>query len=110
MMNDIITVKCKNGRRIININDIIYCQAKNNYTDMFLTSLEGNRINCAKTLNEFEKMLPKDLFVRCHRSYLANIKHIYILQFKDKKITLINEKTIKLSQNGYKNVKKILNF
>lgn len=109
-MNEIITIKCKNGRRIININDIIFCQAKNNYTDILLTSKKGNIINCAKTLNEIEKMLPNDLFVRCHRSFLVNINYIEILHLKDKKITLKNHKTIKLSQNGYKNAKSVLNF
>ena len=28
------------------------------------------------TLQEFEFLLPKDSFIRCHRSFIVNVNHI----------------------------------
>lgn len=110
VMNDKIVIKYNKYRIIININDIVYCQAKSNYTDLFLTNLENSTISCAKTLKKIEDILPENHFIRCHRSYLANINHIDYFEVNGKKIIMKNKKTIKLSESGFKKIKKLLNY
>ncbi|MDB4292775.1 LytTR family DNA-binding domain-containing protein [Maribacter sp.] len=56
------------------IKEIIYCEADSNYTTLFLTS--GKKIIVAKTLKEFENILPETDFCRIHHSTLVNMAHV----------------------------------
>lgn len=56
------------------IKDILYCEADSSYTTLFLT--KGKKITVAKTLKEFENILPETDFCRIHHSTLVNMAHI----------------------------------
>ena len=56
------------------IESIIYCRASGNYTQFVFD--DRKKILVTKTLKEFEKALPPDIFVRTHQSYLVNINHV----------------------------------
>ncbi len=56
------------------IKDIIYCEADSSYTTLHL--INDKRIIVAKTLKEFENILPESDFCRIHHSTLVNISHI----------------------------------
>ena len=58
----------------IDISEICYCQADRCYSRVFLRS--GNSYSISKSLKTLEKQLPKEYFLRCHRSYLINIAEI----------------------------------
>ena len=60
--------------RFIAYDDIVYCQAINNYTSVHTRS--GKSILCCKTLKEIESKLPADDFIRIHQSYLVSIVDI----------------------------------
>ena len=57
----------------LSYNDIHYCIMFSPYIDIH-TDLE--KITVRKKISEIESMLPDERFVRCHRSYIVNIKYI----------------------------------
>ncbi len=54
--------------------NIIYCQADSSYTTLYIEG--GKKIIVAKTLKEFEYMLPETDFCRIHHSTLVNMAHV----------------------------------
>ncbi len=56
------------------IMDIIYCEADSSYTTLHL--INDKKITVAKTLKEFENMLPEIEFCRIHHSTLVNMSHV----------------------------------
>ena len=65
-----IAISSMEGLQFIITDEIIYLEAKSNYTNFYLT---GNRkITAAKTMKDFEELLPASLFIRIHHSYLIN--------------------------------------
>ena len=65
-----IAISSMEGLQFVPTDDIIYLEANSNYT---IFHIAGNRkITVAKTLKDFEDMLPASLFIRIHHSYLIN--------------------------------------
>lgn len=63
------------GLEFIALQDIIYCLAENNYTQIVLK--DGTKRMISKTLKDIEKLIPNDFFFRVHNSYLINLKYIH---------------------------------
>lgn len=61
------------GLVFVNIQDILYCEASSNYTQIF-TSQEKYLVS--KTLKEYDELLSDHNFFRIHNSYLININSI----------------------------------
>ena len=59
---------------IIDIKDVMYCQADNNVTLFYFEN--GNKILVSKTLKHYDKILAQQGFLRCHQSYLVNCAYI----------------------------------
>jgi two-component system, LytTR family, response regulator len=78
------------GFELFAVNDIVYLEAKSNYTAVHL--MDGKTLLITKTLKHMESQLPSRLFVRIHKSYLVN--GMYIKSFSTSK-----EHTLKLEQN-----------
>jgi two-component system LytT family response regulator len=62
------------GYQMENINNIIYCQADINYTNVF--TAKNEKIVVCKTLKIIEEILPTEYFFRIHKSYLVNLNYI----------------------------------
>jgi two-component system LytT family response regulator len=62
------------GFQVVFMHDVIYCEADNTYTYLHLKG--DKRILSSKHLSEYEKLLADANFVRIHKSYLINMKHI----------------------------------
>lgn len=60
--------------RFVRPGEIIYCEAKNNYTLFYLQQNETLLI--AKPLFEYEELLNDYSFIRCHNYYLVNKQHV----------------------------------
>lgn len=63
-----------NGFNIVEVNDIIRCEANINYTTIHIN--KASPITVAKSLKEFEKMLSDFNFFRVHNSHLLNLSYI----------------------------------
>lgn len=81
--------------QIVNIEDILYCQSDKGYTTFYLK--DGDTILVSKILKEYERLLPADLFVRCHQSYLVNLNYIK-RYFREGEIEMINGNRVYVSE------------
>lgn len=63
-----------NGFQLEKVNTIMYCEADQNYTRIFIVN--GSVIMVSKPLNLIEKMFPENVFFRIHRSHTVNINYI----------------------------------
>jgi len=62
------------GFQVVEISDIIYCEAENTYTNIHFK--DGKKILASRPLMDYEMMLQDSLFFRTHKSLLINMKHI----------------------------------
>ena len=62
------------GVKVLEIPDIIYCEANSNYTNFHLSN--GDNICSSKPIFEYETLLEDCNFVRIHKSFLVNLEHI----------------------------------
>ena len=62
------------GYSFIDLDEILYCEASNNYTIVYLTNRK--KIVVSKTLREYEDLLSDFNFFRVNRSHLINLKFI----------------------------------
>ncbi|MFO7940521.1 MAG: LytTR family DNA-binding domain-containing protein [Bacteroidales bacterium] len=62
------------GFQMERVNNIVYCQAEENYTKIFTNRNEV--ILVAKTLKSIEELLVDEIFFRIHKSYIVNMNYI----------------------------------
>lgn len=62
------------GYKMVKANDIIYCEADENYSKIHLNS--GEVIFVPKTLKTIEDLLTQENFFRIHKSYIVNMNYI----------------------------------
>jgi len=71
---NIISVPFNKGLHIIKCNSILFLQSQSSYTMIFQ---EGKKeIVSSHTLKSFESQLPKEQFLRIHRSYIVNLNRV----------------------------------
>ncbi len=68
-----ITLPQQDGFQVLNVKDILYCKADDNYTEIYL---ENKKILVSKTLKYFEQALSNFAFARIHKSYLVNVNEV----------------------------------
>lgn len=61
----------------VNYSQINYIQAEKDYSSVYL---DDKRLFASMHLKLFEEVLPKDRFLRVHRSYLVNLSKIKIIK------------------------------
>ena len=62
------------GFIILKLDDIFYCEAERSYT---IFHLEGNKtVTVSKPLAEYESLLSDTTFLRIHKSFLINLRHV----------------------------------
>jgi len=95
-----ITIPQQQGFEVLEINDILYCQADDNYTQIFLN--ERKKL-VSKTLKYFEEALRENGFIRVHKSYLVNVNEIVAYnKGKGGNVVLSNGKQIMVSPSRKK--------
>jgi len=71
---NLVLINHSKGFTLIDYKDIVWLEASDNYTNIFLNT--NKKIVASKTLKEFEAILPTTVFFRIHRSSLINIDFI----------------------------------
>ena len=69
-----ISISALDGIYFINIQDIIRCEAEDNYTHIHLSN--GDKITASKTIKAYEDMLSQVNFYRVHKSHLINLNYM----------------------------------
>ena len=91
-----ITIPTQHGFEVLEIDDILYCKADDNYTEIFLKNNVKKLVS--KTLKYFEDALNSNNFVRVHKSYLVNVNAITAYnKGKGGSVMLVNGKEISVS-------------
>jgi two-component system, LytTR family, response regulator len=98
-------VSVTEGVYILKQEDIICLQASSNYTRLYLTGQRN--IFSAKTLKEYESLLPQNNFYRVHSSYLINTKHICHISAKGE-IGLSQNISVHISKRRKTRIKSLL--
>lgn len=62
------------GFQVIKISDIIYCEAENTYTAIYLR--QNQKLLASRPLIDYELLLQDAFFIRIHKSYLINMQHL----------------------------------
>ncbi len=91
ILSDRIFVHCRDKMIKIMIADIMYIEADRNYSRIFTPRKE---FLLSTTLKTIEVRLPKELFIRIHRSYIINIS---LVDEVGESYVLIMDKQIPLS-------------
>jgi len=93
-----ITIPTQEGFEVLEIQDILYCQADDNYTQIFLKNDKKKLVS--KTLKYFDEILKQSNFARIHKSYLVNVN--CIVNYKKGKggsVLLSNGKELSVSSS-----------
>ena len=69
-----IGIPVSDGLLFINSEDITHIGAKGSYSIMYLSN--GKHITCTKNLKSIEHILPDNLFLRVHHSWMVNLKYL----------------------------------
>jgi two-component system LytT family response regulator len=92
-----IAVSGHNGIIFLELPDILYAEAINNYTKIF--TLQGKQITTAKTLKDVQETLSDSMFIRIHRQFLVNLKHIRQFNRSDNSVTMTNGETLPVARS-----------
>lgn len=93
-----IFISINDGVEIIDYKNIISIEASSNYSLFHLVN--GKTCLVSKTLKDFEIKLPRDQFLRCHRSHIINYNHV--IKYLNKNggfLELSNNNLIPISDN-----------
>lgn len=77
----------QNKRMLVNLNDILFCKASDNYTEIFMNDGKSKYL-LSKTLKKIVSELPEHQFYRVHRSYIVNLQHVNTLDNKKNTLNL----------------------
>ncbi|MED4602449.1 LytTR family DNA-binding domain-containing protein [Paenibacillus validus] len=106
----VVTVKYQDGWVPVPFPEVLYLEASDRKTYVVTEKLSGTH---KYTLNEFDFLLPRDYFVRCHRSFIVNVNHIKEI-YPDTHSTLVlimrNGTKITVSQSYIRYFRKLLGF
>ena len=65
-----IAIPSMEGLQFVETGHIVYLEAQSNYTCFHL--INAHKVTVAKTLKDFEELLPTSIFMRIHHSYIIN--------------------------------------
>ena len=89
------------GFEVVQVKDIIHCQANDNFTNFYL--VDGSSRMICRTLKFYESLLQEFDFLRVHKSHLVNLQ--YVQKYKKGKggqLTMTNGAVIDVSPSKKK--------
>lgn len=109
-LTSFLTVKSEDIWKPVHLEQIVFLEAHNRKTHIISTIGNGVHRN---NLTELEVILPTDIFIRCHRSYIANIyqiKEIHPDSHSTFTLIMKNQYRVPVSQNYAKLFRKRFGF
>ena len=95
-----ITVRSQRLEVRCNVDEIIFAEI---YDKLCLIHTKTNTIQTYTPLDEIERQVPVNLFLRCHRSYLVNMS--YITRMEDTQFTVHDQHLIPIRKNDRQTLK-----
>ncbi len=78
----------QHGIKIVDIKDIVFLEADNTYTTIYLA--DDEKIVTSKPIHHFEKTLDSHWFFRIHKSHMINLLHFKEYISKNEKMVLLS--------------------
>lgn len=85
------------GVTFIDLNEIVYSEASNNYSKLILT--DGKQFLISKTLKDVQEVLEEEHFLRVHRQYIINLNHVKHFNRNEGLLTMDNGDHIPIARN-----------
>jgi len=96
--NQVIALPMKEGYRLVNQENIVYCKAEGNYTLVFF--LNGNTMLISRKLKQTAASLENTWFLRIHQSYLVNMRHAKLyLRKSGGQLVMVGGEKLPISKN-----------
>ncbi|MDF1698398.1 MAG: LytTR family DNA-binding domain-containing protein [Saprospiraceae bacterium] len=93
----IISLSLGNEYRFYHVSDIMYCKSEGNYSQIYFVN--GKSSTSAKKLKDLEKILPNNLYIRVHHSYIVNLMYVSKFYNEDvKEIEMTNGERVLVSR------------
>ncbi len=92
-----IAIPGAHGVTFIDLNEIIYSEASNNYSKLVLTGKRNFIIS--KTLKDVQEVLEEEHFLRVHRQYIINLNHVTQFNRNEGMLTMDNGEHIPIARN-----------
>ncbi len=94
---------------LVEPNDILYCKSDGSYTTVFMKNGEDHLVS--KNIKHIEELLPKDIFIRIHKSYIINLNEVEeLIRQGSGEVVLSNKKIIPISRSHRKEIFEALNI
>lgn len=86
-----LSIKIGTHLKLVETPNIVCVQAAGNYVGIVMVT--GEVLHTKETISHIVERLPNDLFIRIHRSYVVNIRHIREIRSKQNhyEFTLVND-------------------
>ncbi len=96
---DKLTIPSSDGFLIVNVKDILYCNAISNYTEFIMAG--NKKITSSYTLGYYTELLENHNFFRVHRSHLVNLSCITMYKRGDGGLVVMsNGEEIEVSRSN----------
>lgn len=101
---DCISIKSCGSVDIVDIKDVVFLKAEGDYVNIVTTR---GKFFKEQTMKYFTESLPKDSFIRIHRSYIINTQYLQSIEkYGDYSAVLMTGgEKIRISASGYKILK-----
>lgn len=86
--NQKITLSYSEGFHILNPSEINRLESDNSYTTVYKST--GEAIVCTKSIQEFEKILDENSFIRIHRSHIVNLNFVQGFNRKYNQVVILS--------------------
>lgn len=105
LANGTVSIPTTNGRKVIEMGNIIYLKADGSYTHVFT---ENEEHLVSRKLIDMEGLLDPERFVRVHRSFVVNTAHVkqYIRQ-ANSMLLLSNDQKVPVARNSKDRIKRL---
>jgi two-component system, LytTR family, response regulator len=92
-----IAIPGQNGVSFIDLNEIVFVEASNNYSKLILS--DKRICTISKTLKDVQEVLEEEHFLRVHRQYIVNLNHVKQFNRNEGVLTMANGQHIPIGRN-----------
>ncbi len=92
-----IAIPGQHGISFIDLDEIVYSEASNNYSKLILT--DGRHFLISKTLKDVQEVLEEEHFLRVHRQFIINLNHVKQFNRNEGVLTMSNGENIPVARN-----------
>jgi two-component system, LytTR family, response regulator len=92
-----IAIPGQKGISFIDLNDIVYAEASDNYSKLIMT--DKRIFTISKTLKDVQDVLEESHFLRIHRQYIINLNHVKHFNRNEGILTMDNADLVPVARN-----------